>query len=790
MLGLRSGLVLVAAAVAMLLYSALHLRVGTDITNFLPVGGRSDLAALSSQLADSPLTRTVVLSLEADDPAVAIAAAHELAELLREHPEVAWVRSEVGAADLEQVYQLYFPHRLALLSARPEQELPAQLSDEALRVRARALRERLASPASSFFEPMIAADPLGSFETFVRRWQARETTLRMVDGQLVTPDGRFAIVLLGTRNSAFDSGAQGRLLADLQAGFDAIAARVGGGLRLERSAVGAFAVEAERSIKSELVWIISASAVGVTLLFVGFVASWYGMSIVVLPPLAGILVAVTGSLLLFGRLDGLTMAFGTSLMGIAIDYSNHLLLHHGLAKPRESPLCTAARLRPSLVLGALTTVASFLGLLLTPFPAFRQMAFFAITGVLTSLAASLWILPTLLTRAPALPARAGLVAARFDRAFRRLERMPRRWLFAGLALCSLGAIAIPAVEWSDDLSRLTRFAPALVDEDRRVRERIAQLESSRFVIALAPDLEAAVVKNDEIHARLEAAAATDALDGTRSLHALLWSPELQRRNLETLAGIPDLAERLDAAFVAEGFRPGTFAPFAEALAQPPAAPLRLGDLLTSPLRDLFAPFVFELEDRIAVVTYLRGLHDPDAVREALAGLDEVHLLDQRSFVNDIYREFRETSLRQILLGSGLVLLLLGLRYRAWRPVLAAFLPSMLVAIVVLAVLAMLREPANLLHVMSLVMVMGMGVDYGIFCVDSVGRGEDFGATLLSLLLSCLTTALVFGTLAFSSQPSLRAIGLTTGVGILLSFALAPLSVAALRVRSAGPDTRG
>lgn len=789
MLGLRSGLVLAAAAAAMLVYSALHLRVGTDITNFLPVGSRSHLAALSSRLADSPLTRTVVLSITADEPAVAIHAAHELAEILRAHPEVAWVRSEVGAADLEEVYRLYFPHRLALLSDRPEQELPALLTSEALRERARALRQRLASPASSLFEPLLAADPLGAFEALVRGWQARETTLRMVDGQLVTPDGRFAIVLLGTRHSAFDSAAQGRLLADLQTGFAEIAARRGAGLRLERSAVGAFAVAAERSIKHELVWIIGGSAIGVTLLFIAFVASWHGLLIVVMPPLTGILVAVTASLLVFGRLDGLTMAFGTSLMGIAIDYSNHLLLHHGLSQPPESPFRTAARLRPSLVLGALTTVASFVGLLLTPFPAFRQMAFFAITGVLTSLAASLWILPTLLTRAPALPARTGITAARFERAYRRLERWPRRTLLAGLALCSLSAVAIPAVEWSDDLSRLTRFDPALVAEDQRVRERIAQLDSSRFVIALAPDLDAAVAKNDEIHARLEAVAATGALDGTRSLHALLWSPALQRRNLDTLAAVPDLAERLEAAFVAEGFRPGAFRPFADSLAKPPPAPLRLGELLASPLRDLFAPFVFELGDRIAVVTYLRGLHDPNAVQAALAGLEDVHLLDQRSFINDIYREFRETSLRQILLGSGLVLLLLTLRYRAWRPVFAAFVPSALVALVVLAVLALLREPANLLHVMSLVMVMGMGVDYGIFCVDSVGRGEDFGATLLSLLLSCLTTALVFGTLALSSQPSLRAIGLTTGVGILLSFALAPLSVAALGIGPGGRSRR-
>ena len=151
-------------------------------------------------------------------------------------------------------------------------------------------------------------------------------------------------------------------------------------------------------------------------------------------------------------------------------------------------------------------------------------------------------------------------------------------------------------------------------------------------------------------------------------------------------------------------------------------------------------------------------------------------------MTDIYREFRRTSLRQILVGGVLVVVLLALRYRAWRPVFAAFLPSMLVASIVLAVGVGLGEPANLFTVMSLVMVMGMGVDYGIFCVDSIGRREELGTTLVSLLLSCLTTAFVFGSLALSSQPSLRAIGVTTGVGVVLSLLLAPIAVAAVGVR--------
>ena len=307
---------------------------------------------------------------------------------------------------------------------------------------------------------------------------------------------------------------------------------------------------------------------------------------------------------------------------------------------------------------------------------------------------------------------------------------------------------------------------------------MSHFETSRFVIGLAPDWRSALTLNDRIHQQLQRAAAAGALERTRSLHDVLWSPELQQRNWSQVQAVPALADRVDRVFAAQGFRPGSFGDFAASLAVEPPPPLSLDDLRASPLADWLVPYVFELDDEVAVVTYLHGLQSPDAVLAALAGLEGVHLLDQGSFVSDVYREFRQTTLRQMFVGGALVVLLLSLRYRRWRPVLAAFLPSLLVAIFVLAILAIFRVPTNLLHVMSLIMVMGMGVDYGVFLVDASEHRDGLGATMLSLLMSCVTTAFVFGTLAISSQPALRAIGVTTAVGIALSYVLAPVTLVA------------
>ncbi len=86
-----------------------------------------------------------------------------------------------------------------------------------------------------------------------------------------------------------------------------------------------------------------------------------------------------------------------------------------------------------------------------------------------------------------------------------------------------------------------------------------------------------------------------------------------------------------------------------------------------------------------------------------------------------------------------------------------------------------------MHALSLIIVMGMGVDYGIFLVDNAHDKRALGAAMLSVLLACLTTAFVFGSLAVSSQPALRGIGVTIGAGILLSYLLAPLTIAVLGI---------
>ena len=775
----RSILILVAVLGGLAIAVATRLNFGTNITNLMPEGVGGSLADVARRLTESELARSMVLNVGGPDTATAVAGARALGEAFAAHPEVAWLRTGVDDRQMQAVYELYFPRRYYFVASDPAR-IPELTSDAALRAQAARARRDLALPTASLVKRLVASDPLGSFRAILGRISGQQSVLDLVNGQFVTRDGRFGVIFLGTRAHAFDGKRQKALLADLSAEFAGVNQRFGGALVLERSGANVFAVATERSIRRDVNFVTAFSVVSVFVCLQLFLGSWRNLLLTGLPMLGGLLAATGLGLLVFGQLDGLTLGFGAALIGVVIDYPTHLMCHLCFSPHRADPRLVLRRISPSLALGGLTTIASFAGLGLTSFPGFRQIAFFSSVGVGVALAITLWVLPPLVGPVARVPLASRFVSDRFGRAV--LALAPRRKAMAvlSLGLVALSAPLLPRLVWVDDMSKLWRMDPEVIQEDRRVRERVSQWETGRLVIAVAPDREQAIALGESVQERLAPLVATRALGGVRSLHTFLWPEGTQRANLAALRADPELPTRVRAAYQAAGFRGDAFAGFERALAQEPPPPLRFEDLADSPLSDLVRPLLTDFGGEIAVNTYLQGLQSPEAVRRAIQGLPGVHFFDQREFLNEVYAQFRATTVRQIFMGNLLVIALLLLRYRRLRPALAAFFPSALVTIILLGSFAALGVETNLLHVVGLVMVLGMGVDYGVFVVDSASDPEEMGTTLLSIFLGSITTVFTFGVLALSQHPALRALGVTIGVGILLAFLLAPLALLVLR----------
>jgi len=780
--GLRAAAGL-AVLVALAVVCWLQMAVTTDITHFLADETDAKLAGISRQLAQSELTRTIVLSVqgEGDDPAAALAAAKALGAALERHPQVAWLRTGPGPIDGEAIHDIYHPRRYYLLDVPGDRsDVPEdRLSEAGLRAAAQGLKAELGRPTGAVVKRVAPGDPLLLYPAQLRALEAaRAGGLELRDGQFLA-GGRHALVLLATRDSPFDAAAQ----APLQAAIADEFAAVGAGLTLEQSGVARFALAAERSMKADIGRISTVSLIGLLVLFAVMFRSPRLIVLSLVPLVAGFLAALASCLLVFGAVHGLTLAFGATLIGVCIDYSVHLFNHHLLDPSAVAPEASARRIAPGLWLGALTTVAGFAGLAWTSFPGLREVAVFASVGVLAAVVATRYWLPALMPRR----ARAGAIqramAAGLQRMMTGLAR--RRALLVGLPVAALLVAVIGAtrIRWIDDVKLLTTTDPAMLAEDEGVRGRVARMDSGRFVVALGsgPDLaaaeEAALAVNDGVYAQLAAARAAGELAEFRSLHTFVRSAATQRRSLAALQD-PALPARLDAAFTAEGFRPGSFAAFFSDMSQVPG-PLRLADLQGSPLADLVRSFRVELqgpEPTVAVLSLVRGVQDGEALRARLAAAPGSHYFDQAAAMATAYGRYRERTLELALFGLAGVFGLVLLRYRSPVLALSAFAPAVLAAGATLGGLALAGVDIGLLHVVALLLVLSMGVDYGVFLAESRADPDGLSATLLSVLVACLSTVLAFGLLGMSASPALQAIGVTVGLGVLLSLVLAPAAL--------------
>ena len=166
---------------------------------------------------------------------------------------------------------------------------------------------------------------------------------------------------------------------------------------------------------------------------------------------------------------------------------------------------------------------------------------------------------------------------------------------------------------------------------------------------------------------------------------------------------------------------------------------------------------------------LNGLSPTDLPALAQAGhaLPGVRWVDKTAEYSGLLARYRIGM--GWLLGLGYAAVLLALTWRFKRAAWRALLPTALGTLLVLACFGWLGIPLQLFTVLALVLLLGMGVDYGIFLLEHPGDGTAW----LAVALAGVSTLLSFGLLALSSTPALHVFGLTMLIGEVLIWLLTP-----------------
>ncbi|HEY2735547.1 MAG TPA: hypothetical protein VGI70_16235, partial [Polyangiales bacterium] len=652
----------------------------------------------------------------------------------------------------------------------------AQLTPEALQAAAQRLKERLAQPMSPLLGRLAPSDPLLILtRLFERLERAQANTLRVEDGRFITPDGRFAVLFARTRAPGFDADAQTPFIAGVNTAFRKTNAAYGGRLRLDQSGINRFAVRAREAISGDIERVSLLSTIGLgALLFIVF-RSLRLMAVASVPLGAGFLFGLSACLAVYHSVHGITLAFGSSLLGVALDYVEHVYCHQAVAPDPNGTRGTLRHIGPALITGAATTLIGFLALAGSGFRGLEEVALFSSAGLVGALVATFTMLPALLPDNPPPVATRDRIVVQLARMFVALRARKRALWLLPIAAIAISAIGLPRVRMSDDYT-LGQVDPHLLAEDRRVRERVARFDQTRLVIATGADEEAALRVDDRVHAALDRAVGAGEVAGYRGIAELLPSAAAQTSVDAAFRTRLGDGTPLLHIFEANGFRPSAFEPFIAALRAPAPPPLRFRDLANSPLAAMVRPFRVPLRAGVGFITFLREVEKPAALTARLSSLHGAHFIDQQGQFRRAHAAYQQRTLELVIAGALGVLLLLALRYRDLRKTLAAFVPSLLAAAVTVASLALLGRKLDLVALAALLMIVSMGVDYGVFLVDASETEEEPTTALLSIFFAATTTVLGFGLLALSEHPMLSMIGITTFIGMTVCTLLAPTTL--------------
>jgi predicted exporter len=736
------------------------------------------LDALAATMGD----RTVYL-VTSDDAAHAKAAARELAQALSQSGALRSVVAQLPPFDVGQIARFYLPYRFGLLTAADRAALTAgsaALPD--------LLAERLFDPLRVGLAAPLADDPFGWLSRWLGTLPLAAANLAIEDGMLVAHRGAATSVLVTATlpGSAYATPVQQAVRAATAHAEDR-ATRVFSDVRIAHTGAVFYADAARRASEGDVHRIGIWSACGIALLMLWIFRSPKLIALGFLSTAIGIVCALAATMAVFGQLHLLTLVFGASLIGEAVDYSIQYFVLYLSAGRRWDARRGLREVRPALIVALATSLLGYAILAWAPFPALKQIACFAMVGIAAAFLSVTSLLPALLERAPRrTPTYLFDGAARLLRMWQSLLDGRRAWFVAGLVI----AAAMPGwigIQSDDDIHLLIQRDPSLVMQERAVRDAIGVDDSASFFVVKGATPEAVLERCEALGERLNEPLAGRRLESWQSVSQFVPSARRQAADralfARTALRSPDA---LRATLMGAGFRSDAAGRYVDAWTNGGAAPLSLDAWLATPwsqpYRHLWLGAVQEASASAAPVyaAIVMPIGASAAQVPALVALAHalpgVTFVDKAASVSRLFGAYRVDSALWLAGAVVLVSALLIFRYGA-RGGVRVVMPVVLAVAVALAAFGYAGVPLTLFNWLALMLVLGVGANYAVFLREGCARPDaDLGAVWTGVVLSAATTLLSFGLLAMSSMPVLKSFGATLAIGIAVSALLAPIGM--------------
>ncbi len=368
-----TGIRLRRAKTAIILWLAFILACGvvisrsqftTDLSAFLPKSPTPAQRLLLEQIRDGLASRLILVGIEGADAATRAGLSRRIARRLR--AESAFVSVDNGEpVNSERDRAYLFDHRYLL----SPMVTPARFSADGLHAALADSIDLLASSGGLLMKSLLPRDPTGEMLRLLEQQDSGSRPKR-VDGAWASKDGQRALLLLQTRASGADTDAQQAAMTAIRRAFAAAASATNASANTAANAAanatpatlvmtgpGVFSVTSREAIKDQVSRLSIVSVILIATLLLLVYRSFSALALGFLPVISGALAGIAAVSLGFGEVHGITLGFGTALIGEAVDYSIYLFVQS--ERGGTDPQDWVARFWPTVRLGMLTSIAGF-----------------------------------------------------------------------------------------------------------------------------------------------------------------------------------------------------------------------------------------------------------------------------------------------------------------------------------------------------------------------------------------------------------------------------------------------
>ncbi|MDR2631956.1 MAG: MMPL family transporter [Spirochaetaceae bacterium] len=524
----------------------------------------------------------------------------------------------------------------------------------------------------------------------------------------------------------------------------------------------------------------------ILLLFIAVFRSFLPVAITLLSIGVSILTATGAVLLCFREIHLLTFVFGTTLIGMGVDYSVHYFIHRRGNPALETGRLIRSHIRRSITMSLVSSEICFTLLLLAPFTILKQFAVFSITGLFSSFLSVFCLYPLLKNPPP---------EKRFVFRFLRVPGikktfLPRNrlrvFLLTGITLTVLVLLFInrDRLRVENNIGGLYTMPEYLAKSEKTAASVLTYGSAPWYFIVSGENPEEVLEHEETLIAALAAEIAEGNLASYIATSLFIPSLKTQRQNYTAAAALLPWAER---QFEYLGFPPEAAFGFREDFFRARDQCVSPGGDLLPYLADIIANlWIGPVDGRYYSCVLPQHTKNEDRFRAIAAELDFVFLVNK---VEDIGGELNSLTRTMLLLFTAafFVMVLVIRFFYSPQDTARICAAAVLVVLTTFSGLAAADISLSFFSVTGLMLVFGLGLDYMFYMQEDHGadsRVDPSGPsspgrsgrllTTLAVFLSFGTTALSFGALSLSSFAPVHIFGLTVFIGLSAAFIFAML----------------